>query len=140
MSKANQTQVAGTHYRNDDQHWDLAAELELGYFEGQITKYITRHRRKKGLEDVQKAQHFLTKLIELAQAGKRPQSTGASVVRISAYAASNGLNDTEEKIIYAVVNWVEPFVLAYTLIQTGILIRSTYPPEEAGAGYVNQDR
>lgn len=68
MTSANETQVGGTHYKTQMQHWDLAADLGLGYFEGQITKYVTRHRSKKGEEDMRKAMHFTDKLIEVAAA------------------------------------------------------------------------
>jgi hypothetical protein len=63
-------QVDGDHYKSKYQHWDLAADLDLGYFEGQITKYIVRHRQKAGKKDVEKCQHFLEKLIELATEGR----------------------------------------------------------------------
>jgi hypothetical protein len=32
---------------------------------GCITKYVERYPKKKGIEDLEKAQHFLQKLIEL---------------------------------------------------------------------------
>lgn len=66
MQQANDTQVAGTHYRSAIQHWDFVAARGLGYFEGQVTKYLTRWRKKNGAQDLQKARHFLAKLIELA--------------------------------------------------------------------------
>lgn len=69
MSSANNHQVAGQHYQSPYQHWDLVIVLNLGYFEGQITKYLTRHARKNGLEDVMKAAHFLDKLIEEVESG-----------------------------------------------------------------------
>ena len=47
------------------QTWDYIASHNLGYFEGNIVKYVTRHRYKNGIEDLRKAQHYLTKLIEL---------------------------------------------------------------------------
>lgn len=67
MSKANDTQVAGGHYRTHIQHWDYVVANDLGYFEGQITKYVTRWRKKNGLQDLHKARHFLQKLIELQE-------------------------------------------------------------------------
>ena len=42
--KANDRQVAGTHYRHSVQHWDYAAANGLDYIEGQITKFVTRWR------------------------------------------------------------------------------------------------
>jgi hypothetical protein len=78
MSKANETQIGGTHYRTPIQHWDYVIANGLGYFEGQITKYVTRWRKKNGLQDLYKARHFLDKLIEVAEAdaGDTPQPHG----------------------------------------------------------------
>ena len=64
---ANSTQVGGGHYSSQIQHWDYVVANDLGYFEGQITKYVTRWRKKNGLEDLKKAQHFLNKLIEVEE-------------------------------------------------------------------------
>lgn len=63
---ANDTQIGGNHYRSSAQHWDFAAHnFGRGYFKGQITKYLARWRKKGGVQDLQKAEHFLRKLIEL---------------------------------------------------------------------------
>ena len=62
---ANKLQVGGTHYKNKTiQPWDYIAANELGYFEGNIVKYISRWKDKGGVDDLKKAQHYLTKLIE----------------------------------------------------------------------------
>lgn len=65
MSKANQQQVGGLHYRTPMQHWDWVVANDLNYFEGQITKYVARARKKNGVEDLLKAKHFLEKYIEI---------------------------------------------------------------------------
>lgn len=68
MNKANDRQVAGTHYGLNTgiiQHWDFAHSNSLDYFQGQITKYVCRWKHKNGMEDLLKAQHFLEKYIEL---------------------------------------------------------------------------
>lgn len=70
IPNANETQVGGTHYRTEIQHWDYVLANGLGYFEGQITKYVTRWRKKNGLQDLEKARHFLDKLIEEVRAGR----------------------------------------------------------------------
>jgi hypothetical protein len=67
MSDANSKQVAGTHYRSPIQHWDFVWANNLDYFQGQITKYVVRHKGKNGLQDLRKAQHFLEKYIELLE-------------------------------------------------------------------------
>ena len=66
MSNANAQQVGGGHYKGTTyQHWDFVMIALAGrYLEGNITKYITRWRKKNGLEDLKKARHYLTKLIE----------------------------------------------------------------------------
>ncbi len=65
-NKANDRQVAGDHYKTDGlQHWDMVQMFELDYFQGQITKYLFRWRKKNGIEDLQKALHYLEKYIEL---------------------------------------------------------------------------
>lgn len=66
MSEANKIQVAGSHYKGKTiQPWDYIASNELGYFEGNIVKYVSRWRDKGGVDDLRKAQHYLQKLIEL---------------------------------------------------------------------------
>jgi len=63
---ANEIQVAGSHYKTKAiQPWDYIAANELGYFEGNIVKYVSRWRDKGGVQDLRKAQHYLDKLIEL---------------------------------------------------------------------------
>lgn len=63
---ANDIQVAGSHYKNKDiQPWDFIAANNLGYFEGNIVKYVSRWQDKGGIEDLKKARHYLDKLIEL---------------------------------------------------------------------------
>lgn len=64
--KANEYQVDGTHYQQEGtiQHWDFAASQDFDYFQGQITKYVTRWKKKNGLKDLEKARHFIEKYIE----------------------------------------------------------------------------
>jgi len=60
----NTVQVGGAHYRNlNPQPWVIAA-WNLGYFDGNVVKYIARFRNKGGVEDLEKAKHYLNKLIE----------------------------------------------------------------------------
>lgn len=61
---ANDKQVGGAHYKKPIQHWDLVIANNIPYLEAQIIKYVMRWREKNGLEDLQKAQHFLEKLME----------------------------------------------------------------------------
>lgn len=70
MAKANDIQVGGLHYRTHIQHWDYVAANNLDYFQGQITKYVTRWKHKNGMQDLLKAKHFLDKYIELQGAAQ----------------------------------------------------------------------
>ena len=63
---ANDKQVGGGHYKNAKiEHWDFVAANGLDYFQGQITKYVCRWKDKGGVEDLEKARHFLDKYIEI---------------------------------------------------------------------------
>lgn len=57
-------QVGGIHYQMPIQHWDFILANDIPYLEAQVIKYVTRWRRKNGLEDLAKAKHYLEKLIE----------------------------------------------------------------------------
>ena len=46
---------------------DATNEQSEGYLQGNIMKYIWRYRYKNGLEDLQKAQWYLNKLIDVYQ-------------------------------------------------------------------------
>ena len=71
MSEANKTQVGGGHYQNADiQHWDFVWAQDMDYFQGQVTKYVTRWKKKNGIQDLHKARHFLQKYIELVEAAQ----------------------------------------------------------------------
>ena len=66
MSKANDIQVGGSHYKHTEiQHWDWSWSSGHDPFQYQVTKYVDRHKRKNGLQDLLKAKHFLDKYIEL---------------------------------------------------------------------------
>lgn len=63
---ANTRQVGGSHYKVGSlpEHWDLVVQYDWDYFQGQIIKYVMRHKKKNGVQDLQKAAHFLEKYIE----------------------------------------------------------------------------
>ena len=62
---ANDTQEGGTHYQLPIQPWDFIVANDIPYLEGNVIKYVTRWRKKNGVADLKKAQHYLAKLIEL---------------------------------------------------------------------------
>ena len=64
---ANAVQVGGDHYKTEIQPWDFIIANNLGYLEGNIIKYVSRYKKKGGMADLLKAQHYLQKLIETTQ-------------------------------------------------------------------------
>ena len=62
---ANDKQVSGTHYKDRSiQPWDYIIANDLGYLEGNVIKYVSRHKYKNGKADLEKAMHYLEKLLE----------------------------------------------------------------------------
>jgi len=59
--EVNDYQVGGDHYVRDYQHWDFVIDTGMHYLLGCATKYITRWRKKNGLEDLKKPIHYLAK-------------------------------------------------------------------------------
>ena len=57
-------QVGGSHYFNAIQPWDIIRAWDLNYWEGNIVKYVLRHKGKGKLEDLEKAKHYLEYLID----------------------------------------------------------------------------
>lgn len=65
--RVNDIQHGGNHYKKygDLQPWDVITKWGLGYLDGTALKYIARWKDKNGIEDLEKAIHFLQKTIEV---------------------------------------------------------------------------
>lgn len=62
---AKEIQVGGNHYKDlKIQPIEYIHANGLDYFEGNVIKYITRHRKKNGKQDLEKAKHYIDLLIE----------------------------------------------------------------------------
>lgn len=81
--QANKTQVGGTHYKEKSiQPWDameawMTKEAFQGFLQGNAIKYLARWKDKGGVEDLQKAQHYIQKLIETESEEKIQDTTPA---------------------------------------------------------------
>jgi hypothetical protein len=53
-----------SYYRKKIEVSDFIDEYDLDYFEGNVIKYVVRHKAKNGLEDLQKAKWYLERLIK----------------------------------------------------------------------------
>jgi hypothetical protein len=59
-------QVGGQHYKDQAiQPVEYIHANGIGYFEGNVIKYVTRWRNKNGIADLEKAKHYIELLIEL---------------------------------------------------------------------------
>lgn len=62
------TQVGGKHYKDCAiQPVEYIYANNIGYFEGNVIKYVTRWKDKGGIADLEKAKHYIDLLIELSQ-------------------------------------------------------------------------
>ncbi len=61
-----QTQEGGNHYKDlAIQPVEYIFHNKLEYLEGNVVKYVTRHRSKNGAEDIRKAIHYCQLILEL---------------------------------------------------------------------------
>lgn len=67
--QANEKQIGGNHYASKYQAWDFIIDLRLHYLYGCALKYIYRHKKKNGVEDVKKAEHYIEKAKEIGIKG-----------------------------------------------------------------------
>jgi len=59
-------QVGGDHYKNlAIQPVEYIHANGIGFFEGNIIKYVSRWKQKNGIADLKKAAHYIDLLIEL---------------------------------------------------------------------------
>lgn len=97
-------QVGGDHYPKDGiQHWDfISYNFGPGYLIGNATKYITRWRKKNGVEDLKKARHYVIKLMEGYQAGHF-SNDAEIMVAPHEFSSGNRIPSEEAEIISLIV-------------------------------------
>lgn len=67
---ATSTQVGGNHYSEMPiQPVEFIHKNGIGYLEGNVIKYVSRHRAKNGRQDLEKARHYIDLLIEMEYPG-----------------------------------------------------------------------
>lgn len=66
MSKASDRQEGGNHYTGFAiQPVVFVHHNKLGFLEGNVIKYVCRHRSKNGAQDIKKAIHYLELLLQM---------------------------------------------------------------------------
>lgn len=119
----NARQVGGAHYASELQHWDVIEDYGIGYLEGCASKYVTRARKKNGLQDVDKAIHYVEKLIEKhsrifdisnPKVSRQPRGSVPLEVTLE-FIRKNGLTDLEGAICALLFTWRDRGDLEKTL-------------------------
>ena len=63
--KSYKKQVGGNHYKNYKiQPVEFIIKNNIGFVEGNIIKYILRFKEKGGVQDLEKAKHYIELLID----------------------------------------------------------------------------
>jgi hypothetical protein len=107
---ANDRQVGGSHYNNSlgYPHWDMCANINAGYFEGQATKYLARFRTSgKFMQDLEKAKHYTEKLLECSQiistVGRRHRHWVQQ--EVGQFCRVNGIVGRHRHVFFVILNW-----------------------------------
>jgi hypothetical protein len=76
-NKVTDHQVGGDHYKKlTIQPTEYIMANNLNFCEGNVVKYVTRHRVKgEGLQDLLKARHYIDLCIELEYGENKDEST-----------------------------------------------------------------
>lgn len=141
---ANERQVGGEHYRTKEggvQHWDYCVRANVPNLEYAASKYLTRWRKKNGLEDLRKPLHYIEKRIESLNLGMGVLR-GANKVHLmfAEFIRDNEVSPTEAAIIDLVMHWKNQ---SHLLNARDMLKRLISEEEDKIGGptsaYVNQD-
>lgn len=110
MTQANDPVLVPKHYRSEYIHWDLIIATGADYLVGNATKYISRWRKKGGLQDLQKALHYVNKLSEAVAAGLvqsriTSKEYSGAFAEVSKFSLVNGLSEREQVAVTDLILW-----------------------------------
>jgi len=122
----NDRQVGGNHYKTSYEHWDWVIDNNMGYLEGCATKYVSRWRKKNGVQDLEKAAHYIQKIIESFEKGKYPsadsrirdQNIKDNALRSNKFDLANELQYEEGLICWTLSSWreIESLLIAQKMV------------------------
>lgn len=116
---ANERQHGGSHYMESSgiQHWDFVHLVGLDYYQGNATKYVSRWRKKNGIEDLEKALHYIDKREELDYSTSVPTLEDKQEI-IFQFCRDNRLTHVEYLIIWHICqkNWSDARALLTDLL------------------------
>lgn len=82
------SEEGGEHYRRHQyETWDVIKDWDLGYFDGNAVKYLSRWKHKHAthegrIADLQKARHYIDKLIEIETFHKKESDQDLSFANV----------------------------------------------------------
>jgi hypothetical protein len=130
---ANDPSLVPAHYQSAGGyiHWDLVIATDLGYLDGNCSKYVARWRKKGGLQDLQKALHYINKAIEcdLSWPERIASTIGFNEVEADKFAEANQLSQLEQLIVAALVTWENEDDLIKVRDMILLLMEEAQPPE-----------
>jgi len=94
-------QVGGEHYKSAYQPIEFITRFKLLMIEGNLVKYITRHYKKNGKEDLEKAYHYLTLGDTFQCYWLAPKNISRSffIEELNRYAKDNNITELEYSVI-----------------------------------------
>ena len=142
--RASDRQVGGNHYEAEVQHWDYAVRSETPNLEYAASKYVARWRNKNGVQDLEKAIHYLEKRIESVNLHIGTMKGGIYLpLMFGEFTSSTNCTVEEAAILYSIMHWTKVSELQTAIARIRILIQQAQEEEtqaaEPGPGYVNQD-
>lgn len=121
---ANQRQVGGSHYKlTEIQHWDFVELQGMGYLEAATTKYISRYRAKDGRQGLEKAIHYVEKLIELYHSDGRCNRVTRIDRRLTEqFFQIYDLEGDAAEACHGLLHWVTPADLQIVIAHIHVLL------------------
>jgi hypothetical protein len=122
MGNALDIQVGGNHYKEVKiQPVQFAEHNDLSFCEGNVIKYIVRSRKKNGLQDMQKAGHYLQLLAQLTAIRQTIYTIKKQNIQTEEFLAQfPELTPEEKDVVRFVTEWrlEQPdFTYEYLLLQ-----------------------
>jgi hypothetical protein len=114
--RALDTQVGGGHYKDMAiQPVQFITALQMGFCEGNAIKYLVRWRFKGGLQDIEKAAHYIDLLLEnpnyqgvfyaARERGRRQGTLGFDSLPLERFVDDNGIEGLERSVISHLYYW-----------------------------------
>ena len=134
MTSVNEIQIGGDHYKSTYQHWDLVVDTGMPYLIGCTTKYVARWRKKNGKQDLEKANHYISKAKER---GVFFQNTPTNMRLVEFFTEKNLTDKLDVDLFLLIVNG--NYIEAESKL-CHMIIALENKEGEATPEYVNQDR